>query len=209
MPPDATVSHHRGQVVLDAILDTTLTLIAERGYAFSIDEVAEAAGVHKSTIYRRWSTKAALVGSAVERQASIEVPIPDTGAPVLDLTTLALLVAKSLRTRAGAQAIRSVVAAASEDPEIVDVARRFLDARYEAAVELVNRAISKGELRSDVDPVLVWQAMVNPLHLRAVLDQPADDATARRLVALVLDGARSQQAADEARPSGSGAEKMR
>ena len=209
MPPNATVSHHRGQVVLDAILDTTLTLIAERGYAFSIDEVAEAAGVHKSTIYRRWSTKAALVGSAVERQASIEVPIPDTGAPVLDLTTLALLVAKSLRTRAGAQAIRSVVAAASEDPEIVDVARRFLGARYEAAVELVNRAISTGELRSDVDPVLVWQAMVNPLHLRAVLAQPTDDATARRLVALVLDGARSQQAADEARPSRAGAEKRR
>jgi len=51
MPPDATVSHHRGQVVLDAIFDTTLTLIAERGYAFSVDEIAETAGVHKSTIY--------------------------------------------------------------------------------------------------------------------------------------------------------------
>ena len=99
---------------------------------------------------------------------------------MLDLTTLDLLVAKSLRTRAGAQAIRSVVAAASEDPEIVDVARRFLGARYEAAVELVNQAISKGELRSDVDPVLVWQAMVNPLHLRAV---PTSRPTTPRPVA--------------------------
>jgi len=188
--PDSAVSHRRGQVVLDAILDTTLGLVADRGYAFSIDEVAERAGVHKSTIYRKWNTKAALVGAAVERLASIEVPIPDTGVPLEDLTTLALLVAKSLRTPAGAQSIRSVVAAASEDPGIVDVARRFLGTRYDAAVELIQRAIDNHQLRSDVDPLLLWQAMVNPLHLRAILGQPADDETARRLVGLVLDGAR-------------------
>jgi len=188
---DRAVSHRRGQVVLNTILDTALGLIAERGYAFSIDEVAERAGVHKSTIYRKWSTKAALVGSAVERLASIEVPIPDTGAPLADLMTLALLVAKSLRTPAGAQSIRSVVAAASEDPAIVDVARQFLGGRYGAAVELVERAVADHHLRSDVDPLLLWQAMVNPLHLRAILGQPADDATALRLVNLVLDGART------------------
>jgi len=191
MSAEPAVSHRRGQVVLDAILDATLELLAERGYGFTIDDVAEAAGIHKSTIYRRWSTKAALVGSAVERLAAIEVPIPDTGAPLEDLATLALLVARSLRAPAGAQAIRAAVAAASEDPAIMDVARRFLGGRYDAAVELVNRAVERGELRSDVDPLLVWQAMVNPLHLRAVLGQPADDATARRLVAVVLDGART------------------
>jgi len=188
--PDIVVSHRRGQVVLDTILDATLDLIAERGYAFSIDEVAERSGVHKSTIYRKWATKASLVGAAVERLASIEVPIPDTGAPLDDLTTLALLVAKSLRAPTGAQSIRSVVAAASEDPAIVDVARQFLGSRYSAAVALVDRAIAEGQLRSGVDALLVWQAMVNPLHLRAILGQPADDTTARRLVGLVLDGAR-------------------
>jgi len=189
--PESAVSHRRGQVVLDTILDATLGLIAERGYAFTIDEVAERSGVHKSTIYRKWATKASLVGVAVERLASIEVPIPDTGAPLDDLTTLALLVAKSLRAPTGAQAIRSVVAAASEDPVIVDVARQFLGGRYAAAVQLVERAMTDGELRSDIDPLLVWQAMVNPLHLRAILGQPADDITARRLVDLVLDGVRS------------------
>jgi len=188
---ESAVSHRRGQVVLDSILDATLGLIAERGYAFTIDEVAERSGVHKSTIYRKWATKPTLVGAAVERLASIEVPIPDTGAPLDDVVTLALLVARSLRAPAGAQAIRSVVAAASEDPAIVDVARQFLGSRYAAAVDLLERAVDEGALRSDVDPLLVWQAMVNPLHLRAVLGQPADDATARRLVDLVLDGART------------------
>lgn len=189
-PSGRVVSHRRGAVVLDTILDATLALIAERGYAFTIDEAAERAGVHKTTIYRKWSTKAALVAAAVGRLAVVEVPIPDTGAPLDDLLTLALRVATSLRHPAGAQAIRGVVAAASEDPDLVDVARHFLAGRYEAAVDLVRRAIAAGQLRADLDPLLVWQAMVNPLHLRAVLGQPADDATAGRLVALVLDGAR-------------------
>ena len=101
MSAEPAVSHRRGQVVLDAILDATLELLAERGYGFTIDDVAEAAGIHKSTIYRRWSTKAALVGSAVERLAAIEVPIPDTGAPLEDLATLALLVARSRLWRPG------------------------------------------------------------------------------------------------------------
>ena len=183
-------THRRGPVVLDRILDGTLSLIAEQGYAFTIDDVAERSGVHKSTIYRKWSTKASLVGAAVERLASIEVPIPDTGAPLDDLVTLALLVAASLRTPAGAQAIRSVVAAASEDPDIVDVARTFLGGRYAAAVGLIERAVADGRLRRSIDPLLLWQAMVNPLHLRAILDQPADDTTTRQLVTLVLDGAR-------------------
>jgi AcrR family transcriptional regulator len=189
MPPEGPVSHRRGQYVLDTILDATLELVAQRGYAFSIDEVAEAAGVHKSTIYRKWPTKATLVGAAVERLAAAEVPIPDSGDPLEDLRTLAVLVARSLRTPAGAQAIRSVVAAASEDPTVIDVARGFLGARYAAAVGLVNAAIARGQIRPDVDPLLVWQAVVNPLHLRAVLGAPGEDSTAEQLLTLVLDGA--------------------
>jgi AcrR family transcriptional regulator len=176
--------------VLDAVLDTTLSFIAERGYDFSVEEVAHAAGVHKTTVYRRWTTKATLVGAAVERLATINVPIPRTGHPVADLTTLAERVARSLRTPAGAQAIRAVVAAAAEDPAIVEVAQRFLGGRYQLAADLVGAAVAAGELRADVDAVLLWQAIVNPLHLRAILGNPADDATARRLVMLVIEGAR-------------------
>jgi len=189
MSAEGSGPHRRGQYVLDTILDATLGLIAQRGYAFSIDEVAEAAGVHKSTIYRKWATKATLVGAAVQRLAAAEVPIPDGGDPLEDLRTLAVLVARSLRTPAGAQAIRSVVAAASEDPAVVDVAREFLGARYDAAVGLVNAAIAHGQIRSDVNPLLVWQAVVNPLHLRAVLGEPAEDRIAEDLLALVLHGA--------------------
>lgn len=187
----------RGRV--EAVLDATLAALAEHGYAFSVDDVARAAGVHKTTVYRRWETKPALVAAAVQRLADVQVPVPDTGDVIADLTALAVQVARALRTPAGAQAIRAVVAAASDDPQLIDVARRFLTGRYGVAVELIEAGRAAGTLRAGADPVLLWQAMVNPLHMAAICGTPASDDTARALVALVLDGARGATATRVAR----------
>lgn len=172
------------------MLDATLAALAEHGYGFSVDDVAQAAGVHKTTVYRRWTTKPALVAAAVQRLADVQIPVPDTGDAVADLTTLAVQVARALRTPAGLAAIRAAVAAASDDPELVEVTGRFLTARYATAVEIVVAGQAVGALRADADPELLWQAMVNPLHMAAICGTPPSDDMARRLVALVLDGVR-------------------
>lgn len=179
-------SHRRGQVVLDQVLDTTLEFLAEHGYVFSIDDIAEKAGVHKTTIYRRWPTKAALVAAAVSRLASIEIPARRTNEPLDDLTRLAVDVARVLRTGVGRGALQAVLAAAAQDPDLVPTARQFLSGRYEIAVAILQDAIDRGELRDDIDPTLAWEAIVNPLHMRAILGVPASDHTARQLVQLVL-----------------------
>jgi AcrR family transcriptional regulator len=185
----AEPSHRRGQVVLDRVLDTTLELLAERAYSFSVDEVAERAGVHKTTIYRRWPTKAAIVAAAAGRLAATEVPATRTDDPVDDLTRLAVGVARVLRKPVGNGTLRAVLAAAADDPELVATARGFLTGRYRLAVDMVRDAIAAGRVRDNVDPTLVWEAIVNPLHVRALLGMPASDRTARALVAVVLDGA--------------------
>lgn len=190
MVTDSTVSHRRGSAVREAVLDATLSAIGEHGYGFTIDEVAERAGVHKTTVYRNWSTKPQLVGAAVQRLAETTIDIPDTGDVVADLTTLAVSVAGALRTAAGAQAIRAVVAAASDEPELTDMARDVLTSRYEVATRILHEARAAGRLRTDLDPTLVWESIVNPLHMRAILGDPADDATARRLVDHAVTGAR-------------------
>lgn len=168
------------------MLDTTLEYLAEHGYVFSIDDIAEKAGVHKTTIYRRWPTKAALVAAAVSRLASIEIPARRTNEPLDDLTRLAVDVARVLRTGVGRGALQAVLAAAAQDPDLVPTARQFLSGRYEIAVAILQDAIDRGELRDDIDPTLAWEAIVNPLHMRAILGVPASDHTARKLVQLVL-----------------------
>ncbi len=185
-----TEPQRRGQAVLDAVLDATLAALAQHGYGFSVDDVARAAGVHKTTVYRRWETKAVLVAAAVQRLADAEVPVPDTGDPVADLTTLAVQVARAMRTPAGTQAIRAAVAAAADDPQLVQVADAFLNSRYAVAADVIAAGQKAGALRGDADPVLLWQAMVNPLHMSAICGNPPSDDTARQLVALVIEGAR-------------------
>jgi AcrR family transcriptional regulator len=194
-------THRRGQVVLDHVLDTTLALLAEHGYAFTVDDVAGAAGVHKTTIYRRWPTKAALVAAAAGRLADLQIPARRTDDPVADLTRLAVDVARALRTAAGSGALRAVLAAAADDPELVPTARHFLTGRYRVATDMLQDGIDTGRLRDDVDPTIVWEAIVNPLHMRAILGIPASDHTARQLVDLALRGATDTTAATTRRGS--------
>jgi hypothetical protein len=105
-----------------------------------------------------------------------------------------------LRTPTGGALLRAVVAAGAEDPDTLPVARAFLTGRYRIATGLVADAQRDGAIRADVDATLLWEAMVNPLHVRALLGAPASDATTRRLVDLVLRG--GSAAADRAKPGG-------
>jgi AcrR family transcriptional regulator len=181
-------SHRRGQVVLDRVLDATLELLAEGAPGFGVDDVAARAGVHKTTVYRRWPTRAELVVAAAGRLAAAEVPATRTADPVADLTQLAIAVARVLRSPAGGATLREVIAAAADDPDLAPAARRLLTGRYELAIAMIRDGVAVGRLRHDVDAQLVWEAIVNPLHVRALLGTPASDRTARALVAMVLDG---------------------
>jgi len=61
-----------------AILQATLDLLGEVGFdCMSIDAIAARAGVGKTTIYRRYSSKEELVASAIESLRE-EIVIPDT-----------------------------------------------------------------------------------------------------------------------------------
>jgi AcrR family transcriptional regulator len=182
-------THRRGQVVLDRVLDATLELLAEGAPGFGVDDVAERAGVHKTTVYRRWPTRAQLVVAAAGRLAAAEVPAARTADPIADLTQLAVAIARVLRSPTGSGALRAVIAATAHEPELVAAARDFLTGRYELAIGMVRDAVAAGRLRGDVDPRLVWEAIVNPLHVRTLLGTPASDHTARALVAMVLEGA--------------------
>jgi AcrR family transcriptional regulator len=180
----------RGTAVASAVIAATLELLTEHGYDFSVEDVARRARVHKTTIYRRYVSKATLVASAIESLALSEVPLVVTEDPLADLSTLAASVARLVGSAAGTRILRAVVAAAGDDAEVLSVTRRFLAGRFDVALEIVTRAIARGTLRAGVDPLLVWGAIVNPLHVRALLGYPASEETARELVALVLEGAR-------------------
>lgn len=194
--------HGRGPKVADRILRETIQMLAERGYGFSVDEVAARAGVHKTTIYRRWKSKPGLVAAAMEAVAQTEIVVPGDLDPLTAVESLAVMVATTLRADSSRAALRALMSAAAEDPELLPVARAFFATRYRVATTLIEAARDAGQVRADVDPLLVWEAMVNPLHLRAITGVPADDDTARALVGLVLGGCLAARRDDDHHPVG-------
>src|SRR5215216_5271004 len=63
-----------------AVLDATLDELASRGWdRVSVETIAARAGVHKTTVYRRWGGKDQLVAEAVEAEADSRVQVPDSG----------------------------------------------------------------------------------------------------------------------------------
>jgi AcrR family transcriptional regulator len=183
-------THQRGAAVEERILDVTLQLLTEQGYLFTVDDVARRAGVHKTTVYRRWDTKPQLVAAAIDRLAANTIEIRTTGDAAADLRSLAVQVARALRSTAGRNALRATFAAAASDDALTTVVRDFFARRYAEAIPLIRSGVRAGTIRGDVDPVLLWQAMVNPMHLNAICGVDTDDDSARALVDLVLAGAR-------------------
>ncbi|MEV4188745.1 TetR/AcrR family transcriptional regulator, partial [Streptosporangium canum] len=71
------------------IFRATLELLAGKGYdGLTVEGVAERSGVNKTTIYRWWPSKAALLAAALVEADLLAMEPPDTGSLRKDLEAL-------------------------------------------------------------------------------------------------------------------------
>ncbi len=184
----------RAARVRAAVLAATEELLTEVGYdELTVDEVARRAGVHKTTVYRRWPTKPELISDAVREQSATAVPIPDTGSLVEDLRQLARHVARNVGTAGAALRTRTIVAAAASSDELAIGINAFWSHRLASCAPIVERAIERGDIPSDTDPDLVIETLVGPIWLRLlVTGESIDDELADRIAELVEAGARAR-----------------
>ena len=161
----------------------------------SFESVAARAGVHKTTLYRRWGSRENLLLDVALHTAAEAVPVPDTGTLVTDLAALAAAVARNLRSKPAEAMLRAVVSEALVHPEIATAARRFWDARFQAAREIVRRAVARGEVETNVNADLLIESLIGPLYLRVLVTQePLNDAFVEELSTLVASAAASRTA---------------
>jgi AcrR family transcriptional regulator len=182
----------RSARVREAVLNAAFAELGDKGYdGFSMEAVAQRSGVHKTTVYRRWPTRDALVVDALDSRSDRHgAPTPDTGSLRRDLRAFGEDVFAKLTAPHGKAMLKSLVAAVDESPEVLAQVRRFWRARLDAGAAVIARGIDRGEVPPDTDVDLVTECFLGPIYLRVLLSrQPVTGDFLERVIDLVLDEA--------------------
>src|SRR2546422_650576 len=161
-----------------AILQTALDLVLDVGFrAVSVEAIAAQAGVAKTTIYRRWPNKAAVVMDAFMERFGSGTQFP-RAAKVTDSIRLQMrTMAQAFSSRDGA-VVKALLAEAQFDPEL---ARAFYDRwtlpRRQMALAVLHDAVREGELRPDIDLEATIDLLYAPMYYRLQMGTgPLSDA---------------------------------
>ena len=172
----------------NTVLTAAFELLSESGVGgFSVDEVARRSGVAKTTIYRHWPTREALVIDACSR-ISAEQTAPDTGSLEGDLTAILTDIAHLLETANWSSVLPSIVDIAERDPEFADIHSKIQRGHAAPLREVLDRAVHRGELPADADLSTLVAALLGPLFYRRWFSREAIDdrfvrATINRVIA--------------------------
>lgn len=158
-----------------AILQATLELLAEVGFsAIGIEAIATRAGVGKTSIYRRYSSKEELVADAIESVRQ-DVVIPDTGTFWGDIETLIQSAGQITLSPLGRQTVAMIISSAFNNPQFAQIYwKKSLQPRRQAFAIVVERAKARNEVHSEVDSNLVFD-IISGVMLYASVFQPTDE----------------------------------
>jgi AcrR family transcriptional regulator len=160
-----------------AVLAATLDLLAETGPdGLTIGAVAQRAGVHETSIYRRWGARERLALEAMAELSGNLLPVPDLGSLPKDLVAFGQKLHEYDESPLGKALIRTM-AANDDDEATAEVRTQFWDARYAECKLIVERAVDRDELPATVDARFLLELFVAPIHTRALLThQPVTPA---------------------------------
>ena len=180
----------RSEKTKNAILTAAYELLLENGFgAVTIEKIAERAGVSKATIYKWWPNKAAVVMDAFFDAAVVRLPIPDTGSTINDMIIQVNNLAKFLISREG-KVLNEIIAEGQYDQKLAETYRtiyfkpRRLDSRY-----ILERGISRGELKENLDIELIMDLIFGPVFYRLLITgDVVDENFIKNLIKYVFEG---------------------
>jgi AcrR family transcriptional regulator len=177
------------------VLTTAFELLSESGVGgFTVDEVARRSGVAKTTIYRHWPSREALVIDAASR-ISAEQEVPDTGSLEGDVTALLVNLGHVLGTARWSSVVPSIVDVAERDPEFAGIHGQIQRGHAAPLREIIERAVGRGLISTAADPSTMVSALIGPLYYRRWFSrEPIDDQFVTTIVRNVIS---SQRATDD------------
>lgn len=174
-----------------AILRAALELLAARGYVrMTLDQVAAAAGVSKSTIHLRWKTKADLVTAALESVRMAVAP-PPSGDTRTDLVAILKDFAATVERVRGMALIGTCLAEEAHTPDLLALLReRTVLPRRTLLRQVLEQARERGEIRPGADLEAAVSALLGPFYADYMAGRGGRMGWAEDATDLVLAGLR-------------------
>jgi AcrR family transcriptional regulator len=173
-----------------AILDAARELLIDGGFtALRLEHVAARAGVGKSTIYRHWTSKEALMLELLFELGSPHVAVTTTGNTHEELLAAVLNPMRAVTETDFGPVIRALLSQIAINPSLGDPFRAsVVEARREQVAAAVRRGIERGDLRRDADPDVATELLVGPVYFRLMFGGELTRDFAERVVDSVLRG---------------------
>jgi AcrR family transcriptional regulator len=169
-----------------AILNAALAALKENGYnATNMDDIAARAGVGKAAIYRRWSSKAALMADALVywRPDLLSSDAPDTGSLAGDLDCLVERVVRNRDELISNDLVLRVALEATHDTQLASALDELMLLRGRRIVAaMLARAAARGEISAERDWALVADVLTAMSLLRAIRGQSVDADFVRQVI---------------------------
>lgn len=168
------------------VLAETYRQLSQSGLAnVSIDEISRVSGVSKTTIYRHWPSRSALLIDACSRLGGT-ADVPNTGSLRGDLHVLLSGLAGQLQTASWSAVVPSIVDAAERDGDVLAMQTGWHQGLMKPFAAVVEQAKARGEVPSDADPQDMIATTAGPLFYRRWFSREPIDA---RFVDAILSAA--------------------
>ncbi|NJO41512.1 MAG: TetR/AcrR family transcriptional regulator [Cyanobacteria bacterium CRU_2_1] len=179
-----TRGRQRSEAVRQAILKAAYEMLQESDFAsVTIEGIAARAGTAKTTIYRWWSSKSAVLIDAFLEVTRSKTEFPDTDSVVEVFKRQIPLLVQAYAGETG-HSVASIIAAGQMDKEAIEAFRiRYLAIRRSVAKMLIERGIEQGIFASDLDPEVAIDLLYGPIYFRLLVGHGSLDlAFAEKLV---------------------------
>jgi AcrR family transcriptional regulator len=184
--------------VVEKVREATMAELARVGFpGLTIEGVAKAANVNRTTIYRRWPSKGALLLAVLEPGLERFDHDPDTGSLHGDLLALLLMMGEAAALPEGQAVHRAVGSTSDELKELVDTVN-------DRALGAFRRAFDRARARGEVRPTDDTEMIAHLAFFGAVLwgetrERPTTEEECRRILHVVLAPLAGRTAAPPAR----------
>ncbi|WP_431682667.1 TetR/AcrR family transcriptional regulator [Kitasatospora sp. KL5] len=165
----------REERVTGAALNAVIELVAEQGIrAVTMDAVAARAGVSKPAMYRRWSSKQALVIAAAESRIG-PLSVPDLGDLRAELREVLTARLASYRMPGTDRLLAELIGAAAAEPGERGAYVAYTDRIMSETRSILERGIARGEVRPEIDVRSAATLVAAPMIYRLLAERELPD----------------------------------